>query len=363
LYKPEFFNMPLLHEQYNELQRGKFINIIVEEIPLFLIQLYFLFYRDVDSNSNESNDNTRLSVIIALVSTWIGLILNILTSLTAQSIVGEREMKRGYIEVEKPTKNLILHTEYFSKAFSDTIFTYKAFVRKSDTVSKKFEIEVLHTLSDEEFKRRVIKTLARFKRDGTKVYIVVEPEAHQVVQNLIQINRLICGDEDSAMITFSQSKQNDQIRATFVGRKEAVLADVRKICPDVEIDQSLSIKDLKGHFKKQHRRIHKASLIEVTKEVSLEFENSKSLPTSSFFGRVASIVTFRTPPAVDDVELSPMHSAASPNFDDQTADSEESTSMNGEDIPEEIPNKKRFPNEKKENADDSKIDDFKIIDV
>ena len=62
------------------------------------------------------------------------------------------------------------------------------------------------------------------------------------MQNLIQINRLICGDENEATIMFSESKEYDSLQAHFLGKQNDVLADVRKISPNVEMQQTLSIR-------------------------------------------------------------------------------------------------------------------------
>ena len=89
LFYKQFFNFPLRNKEYKELHHYRFVNVILlENIPQFFIQIFYLL-------SNDSN-NTSIVVYLSLMFTIISLLVSIESQLLRIFHTCEMKKKDSY---------------------------------------------------------------------------------------------------------------------------------------------------------------------------------------------------------------------------------------------------------------------------
>merc|ERR1719273_558075 len=114
----QLFNMPLRFDQQVSLMKGKTINVLFEELPLFCLQLYILFTNDVKSNSSDLDQNSHLAIMIALISTVLGLLMNATILCGTRKNAGESRMRKQTVYIKNPKRDLRLISNRIAKSFS-----------------------------------------------------------------------------------------------------------------------------------------------------------------------------------------------------------------------------------------------------
>lgn len=187
-----FFDMPIRHEQRVALLQGKTINIMFEEVPLFIIQCILMIQA---SQSEQKNDdkidaNGQITILIALMTSLLGFLLNIITFIANAFNTYEEQMQVQNVLVKNPKSPLILHTGQIASDFSDDLFKYKVFAWK--VRGKIYQLQFFHGFTDpEELHHRIQGCLSRYKGSETTIETIANPEVVQFIDHLVGMSRIL----------------------------------------------------------------------------------------------------------------------------------------------------------------------------
>jgi len=183
------FNIPLRHDQQVHLMRGKVINVLFEEMPLFLIQMYILFTTDANSNSNNLNRNSQLVVMIALLSTIIGFMMNAVQFCATREKIGESQMRIQNVVVRRPTRNLNILNHTIAKNFGEGHYHCRVFVCPVNKLQEDFILQFFHTDPNESsVKQRISNALHPYCDEKTEIFFIPGHRSIKLMENMLDIN-------------------------------------------------------------------------------------------------------------------------------------------------------------------------------
>jgi len=200
--------MPLTQKQERNLLAFKLVNVFLEELPLGMVQILYLF-----GDSGDRNSQADLSVQIALGSTAVSCIMAIMGFVVDQNNKSHDDEKQLWFTIENPRKNLLLKTAKLSKPFR-----YRALVERRD--KQTFRVCFTYTRATSSTKRmkdagnKVLEAYMKTDEYGTttnETQITVEmDELAEFIDNISDVVELIGSDNPENKVFFRLVKdEND----------------------------------------------------------------------------------------------------------------------------------------------------------
>lgn len=165
--------------------KGKMINVVFEEIPLFAIQILII------THNMNIDRNTQSALLIALGSTILGMVLNTVIWITNEWNSDHSRMRLLYVRVINPTADLRFH-EIGIKRAADLYYKVFAYRLKKEFKETVFRMEFAYDpVKVYDIEGRIRGALEKYSDENTQIFMEVEPTMGLLIDELEELNHLI----------------------------------------------------------------------------------------------------------------------------------------------------------------------------